>query len=417
MFQRCKANSETGVQSLSWRSHISGALPFAATWKRGSRAFPGEQPQPARDRPNVLQDVVFAGLAGGLVRRSRVGGDDSGGRRPRWRFPVAVAMAGIGFNIQHDGNHGAYSSHRALNKAAALSLNLLGGDAYFWRYKHNIAHHTYPNISGADNDIYMGPFARMSPHDQRYWFHRFQYVYIWALYSFLAVKWQLVDDYRAMIRPRRVADTRFPRPRGWDQVCFWTGKVCFLTLAFGVPLLVGYRLSAVIGLYLLTMAVLGLTLATVFQLAHCVEEAEFRIPAEGSRQIDREWMTHQIETAVDFARDNRFLTWYLGGLNFRIEHHPVPQDLPRPLPGAVADRGGDVPDARDPPPVTSHHAAGDPLACALVAAPRPCRRRSARHGPGVGTDPRRPGNRIAAVGRDVAAGARRLLPAGAVRGT
>ncbi|HXT95577.1 MAG TPA: acyl-CoA desaturase [Polyangia bacterium] len=237
---------------------------------------------------------------------------------------VALAMAGIGFNIQHDGNHGAYSHHRVLNKAAALSLNLLGGDAYFWHYKHNIAHHTYPNISGADNDIYMGPFARMSPHDPRYWFHRFQYLYVWALYALLAVKWQLVDDFRSMIRPG-VADTSVPRPRGWNQVCFWSGKTCFLMLAFGVPLLTGHRLGAVVGLYFLTMAVLGLTLATVFQLAHCVEEAEFRVPADGSRRIEREWMAHQIETAVDFARDNRLLTWYLGGLNFQIEHHLFPK--------------------------------------------------------------------------------------------
>jgi linoleoyl-CoA desaturase len=237
---------------------------------------------------------------------------------------LALAMAGIGFNVQHDGNHGAYSRHRALNKAAALSLNLLGGDAYFWRYKHNIAHHTYPNISGADNDIYMGPFARMSPHDRRYWFHRFQYLYVWALYCLLAVKWQLVDDYWSMVSPG-VADTRVPRPRGWDQLCFWVGKACFLMLAFGVPLLTGHRVAAVIALYLATMAVLGLTLATVFQLAHCVEEATFRIPADGSARIEREWMTHQIETAVDFARDNRLLTWYLGGLNFQIEHHLFPK--------------------------------------------------------------------------------------------
>jgi linoleoyl-CoA desaturase len=98
-----------------------------------------------------------------------------------------------------------------------------------------------------------------------------------------------------------------------------------MMLAFGVPLLTGHRLMSVIGLYLLTMAVLGLTLATVFQLAHCVEEAEFRQPADGSRRIEREWTVHQIETAVDFARDNRLLTWYLGGLNFQIEHHLFPK--------------------------------------------------------------------------------------------
>jgi linoleoyl-CoA desaturase len=236
---------------------------------------------------------------------------------------LALAMAGVGFNIQHDGNHGAYSQCDWVNKAAALSLNLLGGDAYFWHFKHNIAHHSYPNVSGSDDDIYMGPLARLSPHDRRYWFHRFQHLYIWGLYAMLALNWQLSADFRQMIKPG-IGDTPVSRPRGWDRIWFWSGKALFVALAFVVPLL-HHRVFAVVALYLLTTAVLGLTLAIVFQLAHCVEEAHFRIPAPGSRRMEREFMAHQIETAVDFARDNRLLTWYLGGLNFQIEHHLFPK--------------------------------------------------------------------------------------------
>jgi linoleoyl-CoA desaturase len=33
------------------------------------------------------------------------------------------------------------------------------------------------------------------------------------------------------------------------------------------------------------------------------------------------WAVHQVETTVDFARENRAATWLLGGLNFQIEHH------------------------------------------------------------------------------------------------
>jgi linoleoyl-CoA desaturase len=237
---------------------------------------------------------------------------------------LALAMAGVGFNIQHDGNHGAYSRHDRVNKAAALSLNLLGGDAYFWRFKHNIAHHSYPNVAGSDDDIRFGAFARMSPHVRHYWFHRFQYLYIWFFYTLLAVNWHLTGDYRSLIKPG-VADTRVRRPRGWDLLWFWLGKGCFLTLAFVIPLLMGHRLSSVLALYFLTSAVLGLTLATVFQLAHCVEEAAFRVPVSGTKQIDRDFTAHQVESAVDFARDNRLLTWYLGGLNFQIEHHLFPK--------------------------------------------------------------------------------------------
>lgn len=236
---------------------------------------------------------------------------------------LALAMAGVGFNIQHDGNHGAYAQRDWVNKAAALSLNLLGGDAYFWHFKHNIAHHSYPNVSGYDDDIFMGPLARLSPHDRHYWFHRFQHLYIWVFYALLAINWQLVSDYHQMIRPG-IGKTPVSRPRGWDRIWFWVGKLAFVTLAFVVPLQ-RHSAASVIGFYLLTSGSLGLVLAIVFQLAHCVEEARFNFPAAGSRRIEREFMAQQIETAVDFARDNRLLTWYLGGLNFQIEHHLFPK--------------------------------------------------------------------------------------------
>src|SRR4029077_4689119 len=81
----------------------------------------------------------------------------------------------------------------------------------------------------------------------------------------------------------------------------------------------------VVATYLYTGVVLGLTLATVFQLAHCVQEADFPAPPPGTRKMASDWFTHQVETAVDFARDNQLLTWYLGGLNFQIEHHLFPK--------------------------------------------------------------------------------------------
>jgi len=236
---------------------------------------------------------------------------------------LALAMAGVGFNIQHDGGHGAYSRHRAVNKIMALTLNLLGGNAYFWHYKHNIAHHTYANIAGSDDDLNVGPFGRFSPHDKRYGFHRFQHLYVWILYAFLAIEWQISGDLRSFVKPG-IADTRVPRPQGWEQVTFWAGKIVFYVLAFVLPL-TRHSVHAVVLLYLLTGFVLGLTLATVFQLAHCVEEATFRQPSVPSGQIEHEWTAHQVETAVDFGRDNKLLTWYLGGLNFQIEHHLFPK--------------------------------------------------------------------------------------------
>jgi linoleoyl-CoA desaturase len=63
----------------------------------------------------------------------------------------------------------------------------------------------------------------------------------------------------------------------------------------------------------------------VFQLAHAVEEADFPLPAAGADHVERAWAEHQIATTVDFARDSRLASFFLGGLNFQVEHHLFPQ--------------------------------------------------------------------------------------------
>ena len=77
----------------------------------------------------------------------------------------------------------------------ALTLDLMGGSSYLWDWKHNTFHHTFPNIEGHDDDIDVGFFGRLSPHQPRYAFHRLQGIYLWLLYGFLAIKWHFVDDF------------------------------------------------------------------------------------------------------------------------------------------------------------------------------------------------------------------------------
>ena len=64
----------------------------------------------------------------------------------------------------------------------------------------------------------------------------------------------------------------------------------------------------------------SLALALVFQLSHCVIEAEFVDPAASSGE-SYSWQIHQIESTVDFAKGNGLLRFYTGGLNHQIEHH------------------------------------------------------------------------------------------------
>src|SRR6185369_16889209 len=108
---------------------------------------------------------------------------------------LGVAMAAVGFNIQHDGSHQAYSSCGWVNKLMAMSLDLLGGSSYVWARKHNVVHHTFANITGHDDDIDIGFFGRLSPYQPRMAIHRLQHYYLWVLYGFLPIKWQLYDDF------------------------------------------------------------------------------------------------------------------------------------------------------------------------------------------------------------------------------
>jgi linoleoyl-CoA desaturase len=236
---------------------------------------------------------------------------------------LALAVAAVGFNIQHDGGHRAYSSHGWVNRWMARSLDLLGGSSFLWDYKHNKLHHTYANIEGHDDDIDVGLLGRLSPHQPRLLFHRLQHFYMWVLYAFLPLKWQLFDDFRDVARGK-VGSYKVRRPRGKELVVFVGGKLLFFMLAFGVPMLL-HSWWVVLLVYLLVTAIFGLILSVVFQLAHVVEEAQFPEPCPETDRIESHWAVHQVETTVDFAPRNPIVTWFVGGLNYQIEHHLFPR--------------------------------------------------------------------------------------------
>jgi linoleoyl-CoA desaturase len=236
---------------------------------------------------------------------------------------LGLSIASIGFNIQHDGGHRAYSDRPWVNRLMGMSLDLIGGSSYVWDHKHNTVHHTYANITGHDDDIEVGLLGRLSPHQPRLKFHRFQHLYLWLLYGLLPIKWQLVDDYVNIARGK-IGNHKFARPKGKDLAIFIGGKLTFLTLAFVIPSFF-HPFWLVALFYMIANLINGILLAVVFQLAHVVEEAEFPMPNEETGKMSTHWAVHQVQTTVDFARRNRVLSWFLGGLNFQVEHHLFPR--------------------------------------------------------------------------------------------
>lgn len=257
---------------------------------------------------------------------------------------LGLAVAGIGFNVQHDGGHGAFSRKKLGNRLTARALDLVGGSSYIWNYKHNIFHHHYTNVEGVDDDLRAEPFLRLAPGQPRYWFHRFQHLYVWLLYAFFPPKWAWIDDLRDVIRGR-AAGHRIERPKGWDLAWLLGAKLLFAGWTWVIPLLL-HSWWQVLAIYGFVALVVGTTIGTVFQLAHCVEEAEIVKRPEGQERMQRSWAEHQLATTADFAPRSRFLSWYLGGLNFQVEHHLFPRvchihypELARVVSGVCAESG------------------------------------------------------------------------------
>jgi linoleoyl-CoA desaturase len=235
---------------------------------------------------------------------------------------LGLCTAAIGFDVQHDGGHQAYSERRWVNQVMAMTMDLIGGSSYVWRWKHAVIHHRYVNITGYDTDIDLGILGRLTPHRKRLAFHRWQHLYLWPLYGFLAVKWHFVDDFRDVIAGR-LGPHGIPRPKGWDLGVFVGGKAVFFTWAFVVPLLL-HPVGVVLFYYVVAAVVLGMLMSLIFQLPHCVEEADFPLPREDTGLMETPWAVHQVQVTLDFSRRNRLVTWLLGGLNYHKEHHLFP---------------------------------------------------------------------------------------------
>lgn len=237
---------------------------------------------------------------------------------------IGVGIAGVGFSVSHDALHGAYSNRPGVNRLIGLSFDLIGANGYMWKITHNVIHHTYTNIHGLDEDLTVSPLLRLSPRAAWRPIHRYQHLYAFLAYSFSTLFWVFVKDYRYFLQRDLGPYTDKRHPRAAIAVLF-AGKASYYVWAIVVPLLVlhvsGWQfLVGFLAMNLTAGAILGI----VFQLAHVVETTEHPEPGPGGA-IPQTWLAHELMTTSNFGRRNRLLCWYVGGLNYQVEHHLFPK--------------------------------------------------------------------------------------------
>lgn len=237
---------------------------------------------------------------------------------------MGIGMAGIGMCVMHDAIHGSYSNKEWINKIMGGTIYLLGSNVFNWKVQHNMMHHAYTNIEGYDEDIAAKGPIRLSEYAPLKRIHRYQYIHAFFFYGLMTIA-KLVKDFTQLAKYNREGITeKYHLNPAREYAKMVIVKIIYLFTFIGLPVLMTPYTwwQALLG-FLIMHWTAGCILSTVFQMAHVVEGAQqFRPDANGV--IHDEWAVHEILTTADFARKNLFLNWYIGGLNFQIEHHLFP---------------------------------------------------------------------------------------------
>ena len=237
---------------------------------------------------------------------------------------LGIGIAGVGFSVSHDALHGAYSDKPTVNYLLGLSFDLLGANSYIWKITHNLIHHTYTNIDGVDEDIDLSPFVRLSPGTPPRHRYRYQHFYAFFAYGLAMLFWVFVKDYRYFLR-RDLGPYRNRHNPPGEIAMLAATKLLHYGWTIVLPLMV-LRIQwwqFLLG-YLAMTFTAGSILGLIFQLAHVVEGTDYPQPdAQGA--MEHTWLVHQMMTTSNFAPHNRLLSWYVGGLNYQIEHHLFPK--------------------------------------------------------------------------------------------
>lgn len=237
---------------------------------------------------------------------------------------LGLILALIGFNVMHDACHGSYSSNSKVNEILGYTLNLIGGNSFIWKQKHNIIHHTYTNVDGMDDDIAKSPFVRMCSTQKWSYVHKAQHIYLPLLYAVSTLFWMLWQDFKRYFS-KKVYTSKLQKMDTKEHIIFFASKILYIIFYIILPIVLLGWLNWLVG-FLILNAIMGLTTAFVFQLAHVVEETEFAyVGINDSVVIENEWAVHQVKTTANFSPRNKLITYFFGGLNYQVEHHLFPK--------------------------------------------------------------------------------------------
>ena len=239
---------------------------------------------------------------------------------------MGIGLAGCGMGIMHDACHGSISKNKKVNSIiGAIILNLAGGSTFNWKIQHNVLHHSFTNIDGYDEDISPQGLMRFSPHQPKKAFYKFQIFYAWFLYGLMTFFWSTFKDFSQLSRYHKKDLLKTQRTTySKELIKLILIKTLYHSIFIVLPIILlniawWHVLLGWFSMHFLA----GLILGCVFQPAHVVPSSKFPLP-DKNKLVEGDWAKYQLLTTANFAPKNRILSWYIGGLNYQIEHHLFP---------------------------------------------------------------------------------------------
>jgi linoleoyl-CoA desaturase len=250
------------------------------------------------------------------------------------------ALLATATGIMHDANHGAFARRRGVNRFFAYSGDVLGASSWMWKFQHNELHHRHTNVEGVDGDIDQALRPPPRPGVEAA-------TSLPASVHVAALRLPHVAVVRGVRLPhtvrRRDRRPEVPRRPGADDIArLGAGKLVHISWALVIPMLF-HPFWDVVLVYVACSWAVGFALAVIFQMAHCVDNADFL--SVDVRQRGDDVVRHQLRTTVDVRIQGRLARIYLGfltgGLEYQVEHHLAPR-VPHTLYAGMATKVADM---------------------------------------------------------------------------
>eukprot|EP00163_Fabomonas_tropica_P033548 TRINITY_DN888_c0_g2_i1.p1 TRINITY_DN888_c0_g2~~TRINITY_DN888_c0_g2_i1.p1 ORF type:complete len:443 (+),score=127.43 TRINITY_DN888_c0_g2_i1:308-1636(+) len=234
-----------------------------------------------------------------------------------WAVVHGILRALLVVQTTHGASHFAFSKNPTANRwAYRLGTMLIGlWSPATWDVQHVVAHHVYTSEWPYDSDSAF-PLKSILYNQRRFWYHKYQHVYMWIVYSF-TIPLVMFNSIKDVILQKQVT-FRIRYHSLADKIEAY-GCSGFAVLYVYLPFLVLPFWTA-----LLVFMVSNVTSSLYFSLQFVVNhEVDCLIPDKPFKpEVD--WGEYQMETSLTFAPKSRLSLEAAGGLNTQIEHHLFP---------------------------------------------------------------------------------------------